>query len=150
MQLTDHFSLAEMTKSETASKLKIDNTAPAPIVENLTRTAQLLEQVRALLGGSPILISSGYRSPALNRAVGGATNSAHGQGLAADFTCAGAGTPLAICRRIAASSIQFQQLIFEGTWVHIAAPLAGAKARREVLTAHFGKGAVHYTTGLPT
>jgi zinc D-Ala-D-Ala carboxypeptidase len=147
-KLTDHFSVQEMTQSETAARRGIDNTAPRAILSNLARTAQALEQVRALLGGKPILVSSGYRSPALNRAVGGAASSAHVQGLAADFICPGFGTPLAICRTIAASGIPFQQLIFEGTWVHLAVPPANVTARRQVLTAHFGKGPTRYTTGL--
>ena len=147
-RLTDHFSLAELTQSETAARRRIDNTPSLAVVENLTRTAQTLEQVRTLLGARPILVSSGYRSPALNAAVGGAAGSAHMTGLAADFICPGFGSPLEICRKIAASNIPFDQIIQEGTWVHIGLAPAGTKPRQQALTANFGAGATTYTTGL--
>ncbi|NIE82690.1 MULTISPECIES: D-Ala-D-Ala carboxypeptidase family metallohydrolase [unclassified Burkholderia] len=148
MKLTDHFTLSELTQSETAARRRIDNTPSSETLVNLTRTAQLLEKVRAELGDKPVLISSGYRCHALNRAVGGATNSAHGQGLAADFICPGFGSPLDICKRLAAARIEFDQLIQEGTWVHIGLAAAGKRPRHQVLTAHFGTGATRYTTGL--
>ncbi|KVM65603.1 peptidase M15 [Burkholderia gladioli] len=148
MKLTDHFTLSELTQSETAARRSIDNTPSSETLVNLTRTAQLLEKVRAELGDKPVLISSGYRCHALNRAVGGATNSAHGQGLAADFICPGFGSPFDICKRLAAARIEFDQLIQEGTWVHIGLAAAGKKPRHQVLTAHFGPGATRYSTGL--
>jgi hypothetical protein len=147
-RLTDHFSLAELTQSETAARRQIDNTPSPAVVENLTRTAQTLEQVRTLLGARPILVSSGYRSPAVNTAVGGAANSAHMTGLAADFICLGFGSPLEICRKIAASNIPFDQLIQEGTWVHIGLAPAAQKPRQQVLTANFGPGTTTYVNGL--
>ncbi|MGF6936859.1 zinc D-Ala-D-Ala carboxypeptidase [Paraburkholderia sp. UCT70] len=147
-RLTDHFSLDELTQSETAARRRIDNTPSPAIIENLTRTAQTLEQVRALLGSRPVLVSSGYRSPALNAAVGGAANSAHMTGLAGDFICPGFGSPLEICRKIAASNIGFQQMILEGTWVHLAIPATGEKPARQILTANFGPGATTYANGL--
>ncbi|ADG20410.1 Peptidase M15A [Paraburkholderia atlantica] len=147
-RLTDHFTLEELTQSETATRRRIDNTPSPAIVENLTRTAQTLEQVRALLCSRPVLVSSGYRSPALNTAVGGAANSAHMTGLAADFICPGFGSPLEICRKIAASNIPFDQLIQEGTWVHIGLAPGGQKARQQVLTANFGVGGTTYTNGI--
>jgi len=149
MKLSEHFTLNEMTASVTAGRLHIDNSAPVFVIANLRKTSELLEQVRALLGG-PVIVSSGYRSPELNRAVGGAATSAHVQGLAADFICPRAGDPLHVCQKIAASDIEFQQLIFEGTWVHIAAPPEGTAARRQVLTARFGNGTVWYSSGLQT
>lgn len=148
MKLTDHFTLSELTQSETAARRRIDNIPSSETLVNLTRTAQLLEKVRAELGDKPVLISSGYRCHALNRAVGGATNSAHSQGLAADFICPGFGSPLDICKRLAAARIEFDQLIQEGTWVHIGLAAAGKKPRHQVLTAHFGPSATRYSTGL--
>lgn len=148
MSLTLHFTLAEMTQSQTATRRGIDNTATPDIVANLTRTAQTLEQVRVLLGSRAITISSGYRSPDLNRAVGGARNSAHLYGLAADFTCPAYGAPLDICKAIAASNISFDQLIQEGTWVHIGLATDNQKPRRQVLTAKFGPGGATYQEGL--
>jgi zinc D-Ala-D-Ala carboxypeptidase len=147
-RLTDHFTLEELTQSETAARRRIDNTPSSTIVENLTRTAQTLEQVRTLLGARPVQVSSGYRSPALNAAVGGAASSAHMTGLAADFICPGFGSPLEICRKIAASNITFDQLIQEGTWVHIGLAPAGQKPRLQILTANFGPSATTYANGL--
>lgn len=120
MNLTPHFTLDELTASQAAARLGLDNTPPAEMVAALKRTAQLLEEVRTLLG-KPVLVSSGYRSPAVNRAVGGAANSAHMLGCAADFSCPSFGSPLDICREIVRSNIAFDQLIHEfRAWVHIA------------------------------
>ena len=146
--LTLHFTLAELTHSQTADRLGIDNTPSAEIIDNLTRTAQTLERVRVLLGSRPIIVSSGYRSPDLNRVVKGARASAHLFGLAADFICPGYGTPLQICKAIAASNIDFDQIIQEGTWVHLGLAKAGEKPRRQVLTANFSDGAATYREGL--
>lgn len=131
MRLSDHFSLAELCASQTAARLGIDNTPPASIVDALRKTARLLEQVRALLG-KPILVSSGYRAPQVNRAVRGAANSAHMLGCAADFACPAFGSPLEVCREIAQSDIAYDQLIHEfRAWVHIA---WSPQPRRMVLT----------------
>ena len=144
MKLSPHFSLAELVSSQVATRKGIDN-APAPaIVANLTRLAALLEQVRALVG-APIAISSGYRSPALNKAVGGAANSAHVLGLAADISTAKL-TPKALALLIRQSDIAFDQLIYEGTWVHIG--LSTGALRRQVLTAKFAGGGVSYVAGI--
>jgi hypothetical protein len=114
-------------------------------VDNLRNLAALLEKVRALLGSRPVLVSSGYRSPGVNAAVGGARDSLHLQGLAADFTCPSFGAPRAICLKIADSDLQFDQLICEGTWVHIGLAPAGCAPRGQILTAHFDNGHVTYT-----
>ena len=144
MNLSPHFSLAELVSSQVATRKGIDN-APAPaIVANLTRLAALLELVRALVG-APIAISSGYRSLALNRAVGGAANSAHVLGLAADISTAKL-TPKALALLIRQSDIAFDQLIYEGTWVHIG--LSTGAPRRQVLTAKFAGGGVSYVAGI--
>lgn len=144
MQLSKNFSLAELVSSQVSTRKGIDN-APAPaIVANLTRLAALLEQVRALVG-APVAISSGYRSPALNKAVGGAANSAHVLGLAADISTAKL-APKALALLIRQSDITFDQLIYEGTWVHIG--LSTGVPRRQVLTARFAGGRVSYVTGI--
>ena len=144
MNLSPHFSLAELVSSQVATRKGIDN-APAPaIVANLTRLAALLEQVRALVG-APIAISSGYRSPALNKAVGGASNSAHVLGLAADISASKL-APRALALLIRQSDIAFDQLIYEGTWVHIG--LSTGAPRRQVLTVKFAGGGVSYVTGI--
>jgi zinc D-Ala-D-Ala carboxypeptidase len=134
--LSSNFTLDEFIDSQTAARQGIDNDPPIDIAANLKSLAYALEDVRSLLGNRPILISSAYRSPALNRAVGGSKYSQHVLGEAVDFTCPTFGTPDDIVRAIQASSIPYHQLIREfGRWVHISfkfgIPLAQLK--RETL-----------------
>lgn len=96
-RISRHFTLEELTFSQTASRKGIDNKPPLEVVTHLTRLAYCMEQVRALLGG-PVRITSGYRSQALNAAIGGAKNSAHMNGYAADFVCPSFGSPLEIVK----------------------------------------------------
>lgn len=140
-QLSPHFRLSEFLHSQAAVRLGLANEPPPAALNNLRRVAQSLERVRTVLGDVPLLISSGYRSPDVNRAVGGAANSAHLAGLAADFTAPRFGTPREICRALARASMTFDQLIFEGTWVHFAIAPAGVQPRGERLTAVFHPGA---------
>lgn len=119
MNLSKHFTLAEMTTSQEAARRGLDNTPGLEAVDNLRWLASLLEEVRDLLG-HPIVISSGYRSPKVNSSIGGAKNSQHVQGLAADFICPGYGDPYEVARAISESAIKYDQLILEyGRWVHI-------------------------------
>lgn len=142
-KLSAHFTLEELTLSQEALRKGLDNTPSPAITQNLTTVAQGLEKVRAVLDDHPISISSGYRSPAVNVAVGGSLKSAHCQGFAADFTCDGFGTPLEICRAIMKSDIAYDQLIFEGSWVHLSfAPTM----RQENLKANFKFGKATYST----
>jgi hypothetical protein len=144
MQLSNHFTLEELTNSSTALRLRIDNSASVEIQEHLAELAKGLELVRDLLG-NPMHIDSGYRCHELNAAVKGATASAHLDGYAADFTCEAFGTPLEIVHALVASKIQFDKCIQEGTWVHISfAPTM----RRMLLTAHFGPEGTTYTSGV--
>ena len=127
-----------MVLSQTAARKDIDNTPTPEIVANLRLTVATLEEIRTLLG-VPILVSSGYRSPALNKAVGGSKSSAHMQGLAADFTAPGFGTVLQVARKIAASDIAYDQLIYEfGSWVHIG--LGTGAFRQQDLSIFTGTG----------
>lgn len=131
--LTQHFTLQELIFSQTAARKGIDNTPTQAIIQNLRRTAEQLEVVRTLLGGKPILISSGYRCPALNAAVGGSKNSSHMLGLAVDFTCPAFGSVFETAKAIAESDIDFDQLIYEfGTWVHLG--FSTGTGRRKVNT----------------
>lgn len=123
-QLTEHFTLEEFTDSQTAARKGIPNVPPvgSPERANLQRTAETMEEVRTILGSKPILVSSGYRSPAVNAAVGGSKSSAHMSGLAVDFSCPGFGTPFDICKALQPKlkELQIDQLIWEfGTWVHL-------------------------------
>lgn len=143
MNLTPHFTLAELVVSETAARRGIDNTPSDRVIGNLLETAKGLEKVRNILG-APILVSSAYRCLALNRAIGSKDGSAHVEGWAADFIAPRFGTPLQIVRAIEASAIDFDQCIQEGTWVHLSFAPA---MRRQILTAHFGPGGTTYTKG---
>ena len=145
MKLTEHFSLNELTASQEATRHSINNTPSEKVVENLRMLAALLEQVRELLGGNSIRISSGYRCVLLNRHIGSNDTSAHIRGYAVDFTCSGFGTPIQVAQKIAESNLKFDQLIYEGTWVHIS---CDPKNRRQLLTARFKGGKAFYTTGI--
>lgn len=144
MQLTEHFSLEELTHSEIALRKGIDNQPNADQIENLKTLAGTLEKVRELLG-HPLHINSAFRGLKLNSAVGGSKTSAHLDGLAADFICPAFGTPQEIAVEIAASNITFDQLIYEGTWVHIS---VDPRYRLQVLTARFENGKATYTPGI--
>lgn len=140
MQLTEHFTLEELT----VTRVKAPN-EPGPVeLGNLLRVAAVLEQVRALVG-KPISVNSGYRSLGVNKAVGGSINSAHVKGLAADFTAPGI-TNKALALLIRESEIQFDQLIYEGNWVHIG--LSEGKPRRQVMTAKFSPSGTTYVLGI--
>ena len=86
--LSDHFTLAEMTASETARKMHIDNTPPDYAIKNLKiLCTQVLEPARQKFG-HPLTITSGFRCLKLNRLVGGQPNSYHLKGMAADIRIA--------------------------------------------------------------
>lgn len=118
MNLSNHFTLQELTASQTAARWGIDNTPPESAIESLENLAELLEQVRDICQ-APVIISSGYRSPELNRRVGGSMNSQHCKGQAADFTVKG--LPLDIVMElIITSKLPYDQLIREfNSWIHI-------------------------------
>lgn len=117
--LSPHFSLAELTASDTAARKGIDNTPPPAAMTALVRTAIGLEGVRALLG-VPVLVSSGFRSRELNKLVGGQPLSQHTKGEAADFTAPLYGSPEKIATRLVKSALAFDQLIVEfDRWVHV-------------------------------
>jgi zinc D-Ala-D-Ala carboxypeptidase len=88
MKLSKNFSLAELTKSETAIRRDIDNTPSDEVVSNLTTLCNMvLQKVRDSHG--VVTVTSGYRSPELNKAIGGSTTSDHCKGLAVDFEVPG-------------------------------------------------------------
>jgi zinc D-Ala-D-Ala carboxypeptidase len=135
MQLSENFSLEELIASEVAARSGIDNSPPSEILDNLRALAQGLELVRLALGNLPIHVNSGYRCPAVNARVGGAKNSAHMSGLAADILCPQFGSPLDVCRAIASQHIATDQIIHEfGRWCHVAFAAPGQFARNERLT----------------
>ena len=142
MLISPHFTLDEMTVSQLAAREGLDNNPPAEARANLQLLCNALEQVRALFG-APVIVSSGYRSPAVNQRIGGALTSKHLQGLAADFTVIEV-SPREVVRRISESAIPFDQLILEfDDWVHLA--VSRSDPRRQVLTIRKGTG---YLPGL--
>ena len=131
MMLSPNFSLTEFTDSQTAARMGIDNDPPVELVPTLKATARCMEDVRDLLGGKPVLVSSAYRSPELNAAIGGSKNSQHMSGEAVDFTCPKFGTPEEIVQKIKDSPLLFDQCILEYyRWVHIS---FSARNRRQTL-----------------
>ena len=133
MNLSPHFTLAEMTFSDTATRKGIDNTPSPEVIANLTALCvNVLEPLRAALG--PVHITSGYRSPALNVAIGGSKVSAHMEGKAADVNVPG--KTLAEVFNWLQANAPYDQIIREfppGGWVHCS--FAGAQGRRKGLLA---------------
>lgn len=144
-QLSEHFSLEELTFSEVALRQGIDNTPSAEQIENLKRLCQeLLEPARILLG-VPMHINSGFRSPKVNAAVGGAHSSAHLAGLAADFVPIGLDQQTAFDMLRARAELPVDQVLWEcRSWIHLAVAPAGLQPRHQALTATGHAGAWAY------
>lgn len=133
-RISPNFTLAELEASDTAARLGIDNRVPEALIGNVQRLAvQILQPLRTHTG-ERVRISSGYRSPKLNAAVGGSTRSQHMQALAADFNV-DEHSPLEVCDLIEQLGLPFDQLIHEfGRWVHCSVAPAGQEPRRMLLT----------------
>lgn len=134
MNLTPHFTLDELTASETADRNGWDNTPSDVELANLRRLADFLEQIKALLGGKPIMINSAYRSKRVNDAVGSKDTSQHRIGCAADIRVPGM-TPDQVVKAITASALPFDQVIREfDRWTHVSIPnTSDTAARRQAL-----------------
>ena len=135
-QLSPSFTLEELTYSTTAKRQGLDNTPNDQQVAELKRLCQtLLEPTRALLG-VPFHVDSGFRSPAVNNAVGStASHSAHLDGRAADVIPMKA--DLRACfDKVRQSNLPFDQIIIEcGAWLHMAIAPQGSEPRRQSLIA---------------
>jgi zinc D-Ala-D-Ala carboxypeptidase len=119
MNLSLNFTLAELTITD---HREFDNTPDEKSLENLKRLAIFLEEVKTLLNGRAVMITSGYRSAPVNAAVGSKEKSQHRVGCAADFRIPGI-TPDEIVRRIVTSDLKYDQVIREfDTWTHISIP----------------------------
>ena len=135
MNLTRNISLEELTTSQTATRLKINNKPTPEIIENLKVVAAQVQKVRDHFG-KPLIISSGYRSEKLNSAIGGARNSQHTKGEAIDIQSTNGYTNADIFNYIK-NNLDFDQLIWEyGTrkepkWVHISYKKSGN--RKQIL-----------------
>lgn len=145
-QLSEHFTLAEMTRSSTAVRKGIPNNPPADAVKALTALCvNVLEPVRAHYG-RPVRVTSGYRSPRLNTAIGGSPTSQHCFGEAADFTVEGISN-FAVCQWIM-QNLRYDQLIYEfgeGGWVHCS---YSPRMRGEEISAKKQGGRTKYLPGL--
>ena len=120
MNLSPHFSLSEFTRSETASRYGLSNQPGQVEIERMRALClNILEPIRAHFA-VPITISSGYRSPQVNRKIGGSSTSQHMMGEAADLNVWGASPTEVFDWIVFYSGLHFDQCIHEyGTWVHI-------------------------------
>src|SRR5580765_595621 len=135
--LSEHFSYAEMIYSQTAARMGLSNEPDTASYENLKKLCEVLEQVRMICGSNPVTITSGYRSPEVNKACGGSSTSAHMSGLAADFIIPGHGDPLTICQTLEQymDTLGIDQLIYEyGDWVHLGLCAHSTEPRGQCLT----------------
>jgi zinc D-Ala-D-Ala carboxypeptidase len=151
MKLSENFTMAEFTKSQTAERKGIDNT---PEGEHLEAAKALFEnvvqKVRDHFG--PTVINSGYRSPELNEAVGGSSRSQHCKGQAADIECPG--TANADLANWIVENLDFDQVILEfytpgipdSGWVHVSYNTEGN--RKSILTATRVDGKTVYSEGI--
>ena len=116
MNLTEHFTLAELTHTDHRN---LENVPNDKELENLKRLAVFLEEVKTVLKGKPIMVNSAFRSKAVNDAVGSKDTSQHRVGCAADFRVPGV-TPDEVVRTIVATDLKFDQIIREfDAWTHI-------------------------------
>ena len=129
--MTPHFTLAELTVTDHRS---LDNTPDPAALANLQRLAEFLERVKELLRFRPVMITSAYRSAAVNAAVGSKDTSQHRLGCAADIRVPGM-TPDEVVQAVIGSSLPFDQCIREfDSWTHISIPNTPAlPPRKQVL-----------------
>jgi zinc D-Ala-D-Ala carboxypeptidase len=153
MQLSPHFTLEELTKSQTATRRGIRNVPNQLQIETLKwLCVTVLEPIRERFG-KPVRISSGFRAPRLNLAIGGSSTSQHCKGEAADIEVDGA--PNRDVAEFIRDTLVFDQVILEGAkandpkagWVHVSYRVRGPN-RKQVLKARFINGKAKYTSGL--
>jgi hypothetical protein len=151
--VTENFHFSELTHSYTAVRLGLDNTPDATVKQHLIDSCKNLWQPMRKLLDKPVSVNCGYRSPAVNKAVGGAKNSAHLYGYAIDFVCPSFGTPKQVAQFLATElpkrGIKFDQIIMEfNSWVHIAWKSPTGQQRGQVLTAKKVGGKTQYLQGV--
>jgi hypothetical protein len=148
MQLSRNFSLQEMIVSQTAARRGLSNIPTEPVIEELKRLCRtILEPLRTTVG-RPIVVSSGYRSLEVNKAVGGSATSAHVFGKAADIIVPGL-SPFQVCKIAKDMNLPYDQVILEfDSWTHISSANDEANPKRQALTAVKIKGSTVYKIGL--
>lgn len=142
MQLSKNFSLQELTVSQTAARLGLNNQPNSHQQANLQRLCdEVLQPLRDYLKRS-IIVTSGFRSVSVNRAVGGSQTSAHSHGLAADIYAPGM-TVMQLIHTIHGLQLPYDQVIDEfGSWVHVG---LSANNRRQALKARYINGRTVYS-----
>lgn len=133
MKLSEHFSLSEFEHSVTAIRCNIDNSVPSELIPHLRNLCErVLEPLRQHVG-EPVIISSGYRCQELNRRVGGASNSQHLTGEAADI-CVNNTPKLRQWYVWMAENLPYDQLILEKKgkkyWIHVSCKLDPSENRQ--------------------
>lgn len=119
MNLSEHFTLEELTHTD---HREFDNAPNASEIANLVRLANFLEEVKAALGGKPVMINSAFRCKQVNDAVGSKDTSQHRIGCAADIRVPGM-TPDEVVKTIIASGLGYDQVIREfDRWTHVSIP----------------------------
>jgi hypothetical protein len=131
MKLTEHFSLEELTHTD---HRQYDNTPNDSELENLKRLAEFLEEVKAALGGRPVMVNSAFRCKQVNDAVGSKDSSQHRIGCAVDFRVPKL-TPDEVVRIIISAGLPYDQVIREfDRWTHVSIPnTPDAKPRKQAL-----------------
>jgi zinc D-Ala-D-Ala carboxypeptidase len=151
MQLSEHLALAEVTRSETAKRNGVSNMPTEAHIANFKLLAEKVFEPIRMHFGKPIHISSGYRSEALNKAVGGSSSSQHCKGEAIDIDMDGSshGITNKMVFDYIKENLEFDQMIWEfGTdanpdWVHVSYSSTG-KQRKQILKAVKKGGATSY------
>jgi hypothetical protein len=131
MNLTEHFTLEELTHTD---HREYDNTPNDSELENLKRLAEFLEEVKAALGGRPIMVNSAFRCKQVNDAVGSRDTSQHRVGCAVDFRVPKL-TPDEVVKIIISAGLPYDQVIREfDRWTHVSIPnKEGDKPRNQAL-----------------
>jgi hypothetical protein len=149
MQLSKNLALSEVTRSETAKRRGISNMPTPEHIENFKKLAENVFQPIREHFGVPIRISSGYRSKALNTAIGGSLSSQHCKGEAIDIDMDGTSITNKQIFDFVKANVNFDQMIWEfGTdanpdWVHVSYNSDGAQ-RKQILKAVKQGGATKY------
>ncbi|EMN90471.1 D-Ala-D-Ala carboxypeptidase family metallohydrolase [Leptospira weilii] len=144
MNLSKNFTIKQLTVTQTG----LENNPDEKSIESLKRLCETILEPLYESVGLPISVSSGYRSPTINRKIKGSPTSQHTKGQAADFGIKGM-SKSDICKKILELDLPFHQLINEGTvsgatWVHVSIAPEGVKPKKEFLNAYGATGTMKY------